>query len=131
MKGLLEKAESATFHAEDVGKSVCKFLHTDFSIVDTVAGVKGIEQFHQIYDLACPAELLGRRGKDGFRCRQQPFDTHVEEFQLDGDDVRKFYYKLAHYAHRGKEKSMGGQAEPRTRGSVCCGCTCRVYPNRS
>ena len=79
------------FYAEDVGKSVCQFLHTDFSVVDTVAGVESIEQFHQIHDLSRPAELLGRRGKDGVRCRQQPFDTHVEEFQLDGDDVRKFF----------------------------------------
>ena len=79
------------FHAEDVGKDIRQFLHTDFSIVDTVAGVKGIKEFDQVHNLTCPTELLGRRGKDGVRCRQQSLDTHVEEFQLDGDDVRKFF----------------------------------------
>ena len=31
------------FHTEDFRKSVCQFLYTNLSIIDTVAGVKGIK----------------------------------------------------------------------------------------
>ena len=31
------------FYSEDFGNDVCQFLYTDFTIVDTVTGVKGIE----------------------------------------------------------------------------------------
>lgn len=46
------------FHAEDVGKSVCQLFYTDFSVVDTVAGVKGVKEFDQICSLACPVNGL-------------------------------------------------------------------------
>ena len=46
------------FHAEYVGKSVCQLFYTDFSVVDTVAGVKGVKEFDQICSLACPVNGL-------------------------------------------------------------------------
>ena len=46
------------FYAEDVGKSVCQLFYTDFSVVDTVAGVKGVKEFDQICSLACPVNGL-------------------------------------------------------------------------
>ena len=46
------------FHAEDVGKSVCQLFYTDFSVVDTVAGVKGVKEFDQICSLTCPVNGL-------------------------------------------------------------------------
>ena len=46
------------FHAEGVGKSVCQLFYTDFSVVDTVAGVKGVKEFDQICSPACPVNGL-------------------------------------------------------------------------
>ena len=46
------------FYPEDFRKSVCQFLYTNLSIIDTVAGVKGVKEFDQICSLACPVNGL-------------------------------------------------------------------------
>ncbi len=46
------------FHAEDFRKGVCQFLYTDFTIVNAVAGVKGVKEFDQICSLTCPVNGL-------------------------------------------------------------------------
>jgi len=46
------------FYSKDFRKGVCQFLHSDFAIVDTIAGVKGIKEFDQICSLACPVNGL-------------------------------------------------------------------------
>jgi hypothetical protein len=33
-------------HPEDFRESICQLLHTYFSVVDTVAGVESIKEFH-------------------------------------------------------------------------------------
>ena len=54
-------------HSEDFREGVCQFLHTNFSITDTIAGVESIQEFDQI---CCPACLqrsfwAGLTGKAG------------------------------------------------------------------
>lgn len=71
------------FHTEDFGKGISQLLHTYFSVVDTVAGVKCVKQFNQIYRFACPTEFLG--WFDG-QSRKKPLHSHLQQVQLRVND---------------------------------------------
>jgi|SRR3712207_226904 len=70
-------------HPEDFREGICQFLHTYFSIIDTIAGVKSVKQFNQVCRFACPTEFLG--WVDG-QSRKNPLHSHLQQFQLRVND---------------------------------------------
>lgn len=76
-------------HSEDFWEGVCQFLHTNFSITDTIVGVESIQEFDQICCPACPAELLG--WFDG-QSRKESLHSHLQQFQLRVNDKESFQY---------------------------------------
>ena len=70
-------------HSEEFGKGVCQFFHAYFSVVDTVAGVKCVNQFNQICRFACPTEFLGCFNRQS---RKKPLHSHLQQVQLRVND---------------------------------------------